>query len=107
MGSSKSIFYEDCDEGVKSTILTEFKKKYSDKNITGISYWNNHNYDPKRKNEICIDIDDDRYSMIIFKSRSELIKLLEKLGRQFIIMGELSSDHNLIYFVYDSEKEKN
>ncbi len=104
MGNSKSIYYEDCDEDVKSKILLEFIKKYSDKNITGISYWNNDKYDPKRKNEIFIYIDNDS-SKIIFKSRSELIKLVEKVGRSFIIMGEFPSDYNQIYFVYDSEKE--
>jgi hypothetical protein len=51
-------------------------------------------------------MDDDRFSKIIFKSRSELIKLVEKIGRPFIIMGEFPSDFNQIYFVYDSEKEK-
>ena len=51
-------------------------------------------------------MDDDRFSKIIFKNRSELIKLVEKIGRPFIIMGEFPSDFNQIYFVYDSEKEK-
>jgi hypothetical protein len=51
-------------------------------------------------------MDDDRFSEIIFKSRTELIKLVEKIGRPFIIMGEFSSDFNQIYFVYDSEKDK-
>jgi hypothetical protein len=34
MGNSKSIYYEECDEDLKSKILLEFIKKYSDKNIT-------------------------------------------------------------------------
>jgi hypothetical protein len=101
MGNSKSIYYEECDEDVKSKILLEFIKKYSDKNITGIPYWDN---DTKKKNEIVIYMDDDRFSKIIFKSRTELIKLVEKLGRPFIMMGDFPTDRNTIYFVYDSEK---
>jgi hypothetical protein len=101
MGNSKSIYYEECDEDLKSKILLEFIKKYSDKNITGIPYWDN---DTKKKNEIYIDI--DRYPKIIFKSKLELIKLVEKLGRPFIMMGDFPTDRNTIYFVYDSEKEK-
>jgi hypothetical protein len=100
MGNSKSIYYEDCDENVKSMILSEFIKKYSDKKITGIEYYYHDKRDPRKKNEISIYIKTDKYLYIVFKNRLELIQLVEKIGRSFIIMGEFSRNDNEIHFVY-------
>lgn len=104
MGNSKSIYYEDCDESVQSTISSEFIKAYSDKNITGISYYYVNKYDTKNKYAIYIYTDTRQ---LLFKNRLELIKLIEKLDRPFIIIGELLRDEgNQIYFVYGSDKKK-
>jgi hypothetical protein len=102
MGNSKSICYEDYDEGIKSQILSEFIKIYSDKKITGIPYYYNDTYDIKKNGEIYILLETDKYKSLVFRNKFELIKFVEKLDRSFIIMGEFSSDYNVIYFVYGS-----
>ena len=101
MGNSKSIYYGDCDEGVKSVILSEFIKKYSDKKITGIRYYCFDTYDIKKKDYIYVYTDTTK---IVFKNKLELIQLVENVDRPFIIMGELLDDINQIYFVYGSNK---
>jgi hypothetical protein len=112
MGNSKSIHYATCDEGVKSSILSEFIKIYSDKNITFLSFTEG-NYSKNDKDnsinykeyEVYLEIPKiyNNKSRLIFKNKSQLIEFVEKLGRPFIIMGETLNDRNTIYFVYGSK----
>ncbi len=107
MGTSKSIIYENCDDGIKSQILSKFKEIYSKTSITEIEFYYKSAYDAVKKKlvfEIYIEIKlhGDSYS-VIFNNKVELINFVKKLGRQFIIIDYQTK--YCIYFVYNPEKQ--
>lgn len=86
MGNNKSIIYKNCDEGQKSMILTGFKQRYSQENVSHLGFVN-------LRNPCGIKI----YSgdkEIIFENKMEFINFVKNLGRPFILEAEY------VYFVY-------
>jgi hypothetical protein len=102
MGNQNSIFYNDCNEGIKDLILKNVIREFSDESITGISYSSESTF--KDKNVYFITLKSEM--KIKFRNRLELIHFVKKLGRPFIFTGDFVCDNHIIYFIYNPEERK-
>jgi hypothetical protein len=109
MGSTNSVIYENCDEGLQSMMLAklkEYSKKYT--SLQSV-YVNRHSREKKEYNYIKINNAKETIK-IIFKTKAEFIHLVGKLGRPFIIMHGDYNYTNIclnIYFVFGLHIEQN
>ena len=95
------VFYFECnDDEMKRDIVTTFRKEYSDEKITGI--WMNSDTD-KSMTETChwvIEMGPKTKYKVKFRDSNQIVQFVKKLGRPFIIEGDLPLDSYRIRFVY-------
>lgn len=98
-GNMKNVFYENLDEGMKSTILDTFLAKYADTNITKKTICKNFRPEYGQNTKVVYYLEEKDVN-ICFDDMKSCINFVAKLKRPFIICNDANTGDELICFVY-------